>query len=171
MQASREARPSPMRIVITVASELLLDLDLAVEDRQLRRLHLERLPGMRIALEIGRGHLVGEGAGGIVLRHDPRGGPERISRLPWRMATEACAELLPVRQLDLYALQPFVVEHLAGFVLDTKAPDHLLQMLELVIEHASRRYAGLVAALQVAVEEQLAVSLCARAGETQQGQC
>src|SRR5436305_13816400 len=145
-----------MWIVITFVSGLVLDLDLAVEDRELRRLHLERVPGMRVALNVGRNHFVGKGAAGIFLGTDPRRGPEIIGGLARGMATEARVELLPIRQLERYALQPFFIEHFARFVLDTKAPDHLLEMLELVIEHAGRRNAGLIAALQVAVEKQLA---------------
>src|SRR5206468_4104608 len=53
IQASHQARLPSIRIVITVASGLLLDLDLAVENRQLRRLHLERLPRMGVALHVG----------------------------------------------------------------------------------------------------------------------
>src|SRR5215467_10213121 len=110
MQASREARLSPMRIVITVASGLLLDLDLAVENRELRRLHLERLPRMRVALKVGRDHFVCKGAGGIVLGNDPRRGPEIVGRLSRRVAAEARVKLLPVRQLDRYALEPLVIQ-------------------------------------------------------------
>src|SRR6266581_1994079 len=149
MQASPQARPPSMRIVMTVASALLLDLDLAVENRELRRLHLERLPGMRVALHVGRGHFVCKSAGGIVLGDDPRRGPEIVGGLPRGMATEARVELLPVRQLDRDALQPLVIELLAGLVVDAEAPDHLFEMLELVVEHAGWRNARLIAAFKV----------------------
>src|SRR4051812_1314211 len=171
MQASPQARPLSMRIVIRVASSLLLDLDLAVENGELRRLHLERLPRMRVALKVCRDDFVGKGAGGIFLGNDPRRGPEIIGGLPRGMATEARVELLPVRQLDHDALELLVLELLAGLVVDAETPHHLLEMLELVVQHAGWRNARLIAALQAAEEEELGLRLRATAGEPQHGQC
>ena len=68
-------------------------------------------------------------------------------------------ELLAVGELHDQALEPLVIERLAGLVEHANAPDHFFQALELVVEHTERsRRALLSAAHKVAFEEQL---LCA----------
>src|SRR6476620_11304301 len=145
----------------------LFDLDLAVDHGQLRRLGLERLPSLRLAVAAGRDDLVAQRPARVARRDRPHRGPEMVERrtLRWRrMAIELGVELLSVGQFDNYALEALVVERLAGRVEHADTPDHLLKPLELVAKHAERPGRALLrAAHQVAFHEQLlARSLGAR---------
>src|SRR4051794_24293898 len=83
-QARAITRPFRARGSMGIAfqwnSVRLLDLDLADDDLELRGHPLERLPGLRLPVEPGRRHLVGEGAARIARRDDPDAGPEMIRR-------------------------------------------------------------------------------------------
>src|SRR4051794_33874464 len=137
----------------------LFDLDLAVDHGELRRLGLERLPSLRLAVAAGRADLVAQRPARVARRDRPHRGPEMVERrtLRWRrMAIELGVELLSVGQFDDTALEALVAERLAGRVEHADTPDHLLQPLELVAEHAERPGRALLrAAHQVAFHEQL----------------
>src|SRR3954447_3904484 len=137
----------------------LFDLDLAVDHGQLRRLGLERLPSLRLAIAAGRDDLVAQRPARVARRDRPHRGPEMVERrtLRWRrMAVELGVELLSVGQFDDNALEALVVERLAGRVEHADTPDYLLQPLELVAEPAERPGRALLrAAHQVAFHEQL----------------
>src|SRR3954467_14446290 len=137
----------------------LFDLDLAVDHGQLRRLGLERLPSLRLGVAAGRDDLVAQRPARVAGWYRPHRGPEMVERrtLRWRrMAIELGVELLSVGQLDDHALEALVIERLAGRVEHADTPDHLLQPLELVAEHAKRPGCALLrAAHQITFHEQL----------------
>src|SRR4051812_10564290 len=88
-----------------------------------------------------------------------------------RMDAEPRRQLLAVGQFDHEALQTLVVQRLAGRIEDAQPPDHLLQMLELTVEHAAwSRRALLVAAHNIAFEEQLGL-LCLRPNRKAANRC
>src|SRR6185295_14307257 len=137
----------------------LFDLDLTVDHGQLRRLGLERLPSLRLAVLAGRDDFVAQRPARVARRDGPHRGPEMVERRTLRrgrMAIELGVELLSVGQLDNDAFEAVLVERLAGRVEHADTPDHLLQPLELVAEHAEGPgRARLCAAHQVAFHEQL----------------
>src|SRR5438034_1253339 len=130
--ASADARAAPARA--RAARSGLLDLDLTGDDGQLRGRPLERLPGVRGAVRLGRDDLVRERAAGIARRDGPDGRPEEVGggarRRRWVRAVHR-RELLAVGQLDDHALEALAVQRLAGLVEHADAPDHFFQALEL----------------------------------------
>src|SRR6188472_2522955 len=137
----------------------LLDLDLTVDHGQLRRLGLERLPGLRLVVLAGCDDFVAQRSARVARRDGPHRGPEMVERRTLRgrrVAIELGVELLSVGQFDNHALEALVVERLPGRVEHADAPDHLLQPLELVAEHAERPGRALLrAAHQITFHEQL----------------
>src|ERR1700691_4150763 len=128
-----EGRSSRLQPVIRMKLHLRrFDLDIAVDHGELRRLALERLPGLRVAVEIRGNDFVAQRSAWIRARDDPNCGPEMVDRRTGRrrrMRTEFRVERLAVRQLDNKTLDTLVVERLAGAVANANTPSHLFQML------------------------------------------
>src|SRR5262249_21178704 len=125
-QASTIARPPPTSAVMTGTFRLwLLDLDFAGDHGQLGGVALERLPSLRLALQVRGDDLVGQRAARIARRDEPDGGPEMVDgwTLCWRwMRAKPGVELLAIGQFDDEALEPFFIERLARLVEHADAP-------------------------------------------------
>src|SRR6188508_3406645 len=96
-----------------------LDFDFARDYLQLRGDALERLPRMRLAVEIRGDDLVDERAARITGRNDPARRPEKIRRRTCprsRMRAVSSRELLAVGKLDAKLLQFLVIERFARLV-------------------------------------------------------